>query len=310
MPILAIDLGGTRAKLGLVEGGRVLAHAIVDLGTAQGLEGLLPRLGLALEKICAEQGFKAAAAQGLAFGFPGLVDPQRQRVLATNKKFDDAVGLDLPAWARSRWGLPLRLENDARLALLGEWQCGAGRGCDDLVMLTLGTGVGSAVLMDGRLLTSRHFQAGSLGGHFVVDLNGPLCGCGNRGCVEAVASTWAVEAQRGPVPQGGAQGYERLFQDAQAGDAEAQALKAKSLEAWAAAIITLIHAYDPERVIVSGGVMQRAAEILPFLRQRVAERAWTPGRRVDVAVAEQPDLAALLGGAVLFQSPVGLEARP
>src|SRR3990170_7444612 len=96
-------------------------------------------------------------------------------------------------WAMERWGVPLVLENDARAALVGEWQYGAGKDCDNVVLITLGTGVGTAALINGKLLHGKHFLAGSLGGHMSINLHGDVCNCGNLGCVESEASTWALQ---------------------------------------------------------------------------------------------------------------------
>jgi glucokinase len=104
---------------------------------------------------------------GIGFSFAGLVDSVANRILSTNQKYDDGPETDLVGWAREKWNWPLFALNDARMALLGEWQHGAGKGCTDLVMITLGTGIGSAVLVGEELLKGKHFQAGNLGGHFV-----------------------------------------------------------------------------------------------------------------------------------------------
>ena len=96
----------------------------------------------------------------------------RRRILSTSSKYDDGPEIDLVAWARAELDLPLRLENDARTALLGERYAGAGQGCDDIVMMTFGTGIGGAAMIGGRLLHGKHFQAGCLGGHFAADYRG------------------------------------------------------------------------------------------------------------------------------------------
>src|SRR5262249_29473232 len=121
--------------------------------------------------------------------FPSLIDSRTGRVLAAYGKYADAPQIDLPQWSRKTLRLPLIIENDARMALLGEWQAGAGRGCDDLVMVTLGTGIGTAALIEGIVVRGRHGQAGVLGGHLTVQQDGRQCTCGNRGCAEAEAST-------------------------------------------------------------------------------------------------------------------------
>ena len=165
----------------------------MSLESAHGLAGALPGIadGAASGRLAAA-GVPVSACAGLAFGFCGLVDTVAGRVLSTNAKYDDAPGLDLPRWCRESFGLRFRIENDARLALLGERHAGAAQGTDDAVMMTLGTGIGGVALIGGRLLRGKHFQAGVLGGHLVADFEGRPCTCGGVGCVEAEASSWAL----------------------------------------------------------------------------------------------------------------------
>src|SRR5262249_54775897 len=132
------------------------------------------------------------ACDGLAIGFPCIVNTSTNRVLSALKKYEDATDIDLSAWCRDRLGLDLRIENDARLALLGEHYAGAGRGENSLVMMTLGTGIGTAAIIENRLLRGPHFHAGCLGGHLTVNHHGRLCECGNIGCAESEASRWAL----------------------------------------------------------------------------------------------------------------------
>ena len=102
---------------------------------------------------------------GIALGFCGLADARIGRVVSTNKKYEDAPAIDFSAWAAHEFNLPFAIENDARMALLGERHAGAARGIDNLVMITLGTGIGGAAMIEGKLLRGRHAQAGCLGGH-------------------------------------------------------------------------------------------------------------------------------------------------
>ncbi len=187
MKALAVDLGGSHATCALVENTDILASRTVGADGAVGLKSLLPLLAETLNGIRGEEG--SAGVAGVVFSFCGIVDYARGRILSTNAKFDDAPSLDLVAWCREKLGLPLKMENDARLALLGEWYAGAARGCDDVVMITLGTGIGGAAMSEGRLLRGKHSQAGCLGGHLPVDFEGRVCSCGAVGCAEAEASS-------------------------------------------------------------------------------------------------------------------------
>lgn len=192
MYTLAIDLGGTIIKAGLLNGKQLIASCTEQATSKNGLKNNLPVIDSMIFGLLKENNLSVAEVLGIVFSFPGLVDSLRNRVISTNKKYDDAPVIDLPRWAKETWNLPFYLENDARMALLGEWKYGAGKGFDNIVMVTLGTGIGSAVLIEGKLLKGKHFQAGNLGGHFTVNFNGIICTCGNRGCMEAEASTWRL----------------------------------------------------------------------------------------------------------------------
>ena len=171
--VLAVDLGGRHGSCALVFAGRVLGCETIPLDSGAGLAAALPLLAESLGGLLAQAPAAALPCAGIGFSFCGLVDPSRCRILSTNGKYDDGPRIDLAGWARDRFGLLLRLENDARTALLGERYAGAGRGFDDIAMMTLGTGVGGAAMIGGRLLHGKHFQAGCLGGHLRRRLSGP-----------------------------------------------------------------------------------------------------------------------------------------
>ena len=259
---------------------------------------------------CGTRKSTAPIAPAVVLGFCGIVSVLEKRVLATNGKFEDAVNLDLAAWCRREFGLPFLLENDARLALLGEHAFGAARGSRDAVMVTLGSGVGGAALLDGRLLQSRHGLAGTICGHLPVVLDGRLCSCGNRGCAEAEASTaFLIEIYRdqaggreGKLSGNRKIGFAEIFEAAEAGDHPAIAALDHCLRVWSALTVALIHAYDPEVVVFGGSVLKRASDILPRLQEYVGAYAWTPGRIVPLRAAALGSHAALLGAIPLIES--------
>lgn len=307
MKALAVDLGGTHATCAVVDEAHVLARETVSLESARGLAGALPAIEAALRRAAGRAAVAASDLAGLAFGFCGIVDPVAGRVLSTNAKYDDAPTLDLVGWSRESLGLPLRIENDVRLALLGERQAGAARGFDDVVMMTLGTGVGGVAMIGGRLLRGKHYQAGVLGGHLGAAFEGRPCTCGSVGCVEAEASTWALPDVARLAPGFGRSAlaaaaridFETVFDLAAGGDAVAAAVRDRSLRVWAAGAVSMIHAWDPEVLVVGGGVMRRAAEVLPAIERHVHAHAWTPWGKLSVRAAALGDEAALLGAVPL-----------
>ena len=308
MKALAIDFGGTHAACGVVEDGVVLAHQTIDTGGARSLKAVLPRVEAVLDELATGRGFSFADFAGLAAGFPGLVNSRTGRVLATNAKYDDAREVDLVRWSQESFGLPLRIENDARMALLGEWHAGAARGSTEVVMMTLGTGIGGVAMIEGKLLRGKHAQAGCLGGHIPAVFNGRPCTCGAIGCAEAEASGWSLPLIVKGWPGGSESslsrystvGFKELFAEAAEGDRVAAAVRDRCLNVWAADAVALVHAYDPEMIVIGGGVMKSAGLIVPYIESYVHEHAWTPWGKVEVRAAELGNHAALVGAVPLL----------
>jgi glucokinase len=309
MKAIAIDIGGSHAVCAVVEERSILAAKRIEVADASRFATLLPELAEAARASLRDCGSAAKDCLGVAVSFPGIVDPFSARIFSTPKgKYDDSASVDLRQWSREQFGLPLRIENDARMALLGERFCGSLQGCDDAVMLTLGTGVGGAVMIGGRLLRGKHFQAG-LGGHLPALFDGRACICGSRGCTEAEASTWALpeicrawpgfsESALAGAPT---LDFAALFQFSRAGDAVAMAVRDRCLAVWSAGIVGLVHAFDPETVVIGGAVMKSADQILPFVESHVQRHAWTPWGKVRICRAELGGDAGLLGAAPLLQ---------
>lgn len=297
---LGIDMGGTRIKMALVrKNGDLLKEENLEARAELSLEQRLDELGEDIRRLLTTK----YQLTGIGIAFPGIVDHTSGRILSKYVKYPDANKVNLKVWAEENWGVPLVLENDARAALIGEWQYGAGEGCDNLLMLTLGTGMGSAVLINGKLLRGRNFLAGNLGGHMSIDFEGELCNCGNKGCVETVGSTWALPGnfkkitnhENSSLAGEEALSFKLVFTEAAKGDRVARELKQRSLEAWSTGIINLLHAYDPEKVIIGGGIMQSGDEIIPIIEQRVKERSWLPDSGVPIVAALQTKYAGILG---------------
>jgi glucokinase len=228
-------------------------------------------------------------------------------------KYEDASAVDVRKWACDEFGLDLALETDSRAALLGEWRYGAGRDHRNIVMMTLGTAIGVAVLMQGKLLRGVHFQAG-LGGHLIVNPGGRPCNCGGRGCLTAEASTWALPSivrthpayAESALAQEHSIDYEAVFRLAARGDSLARKVRDHSLDLWSMAVVSLIHVFDPEMIILGGGILHSADIIVPHVQTYIDRYAWTPWGHVEVRCAAYLAEAALLG--VGFLAHQGVEA--
>jgi glucokinase len=308
MKAISIDLGGSHVKLAVVENKNILASREISVEYGTGLLPVLPLFKTIIDNMLSDLGMHAADCIGLAMGFAAMVDRTTGRVVSTNGKFDDATEIDIPAWCQSEFGIPFALENDARMALLGEWYAGAAKGTDDVVMITLGTGIGGAAMAGGKLFRTKQVQGGTLGGHIPVLFTGRPCTCGAVGCMEAEAAGWSLPlvAKDWPgIEHSRLATVERVdfravFEFAREGDGVAQAIRDRCLHVWAVGIVGLIHMYGPERVIIGGGVMRSADMIVPYIQEYVRKHAWTPSGTVQIVPASLGNDAGLLGAIPLL----------
>ncbi|GAA1994615.1 ROK family protein [Microbacterium pumilum] len=301
MRTVAIDLGGTAVKLGVFESGRLVTHD--EFATVEGQIGL-DEVAQRVESLL--DGERAGA---IGIAVPGVVDPQGSSLLAAHGKYAELHDLDLSAWSASRFGCPAVVENDARAALIGEITDGVARGSRDALLIVLGTGIGTAAIVDGRIIRGRRGHGAILGGHITLDLDGPRCPCGNIGCAEALASTWALaaDAASGRLTLGrelasrladpGTIGIRDLVETRH--EAESAAILDRYLRTWSAVIVTQCHAFDPDVVIVTGGVMRSADVILPALEARVHADLWSSSFRPPLVTPDDPATSVLRGLAAL-----------
>jgi glucokinase len=301
--VIAIDIGGSHLRCGLVghEGiSSVFDHPISAKSRLAPLLQVLEHHVAALAR--------NGDCRAIAISFPGIVTREGKVLSTPRGKFEDAPDIDLAGWAKERFGLRLIMENDARMALLGECAAGAARNCKDVVILMLGTGVGSAVMINGALLRGAHFQAGCLGGHIPARFDGRACICGAIGCVEAEASTWALDAiareldtdGQGnlPLPQ---LDFATVFRCSAAGDSFMTQVRDHCLNVWSAGIVGLIHAYDPSVVVLGGGVMASSDQIIPAVRSYIERHAFTWWGKPELRAATLGADAALIGAWPLLQ---------
>lgn len=309
MRIVGIDLGGTVIKAGLLDDGHMADTFRMPADSAEGLAPKLGPLADSVDAMLKRNGIDPSMLDGVAVAFPGIADIKRKKAAAVNAKYPDAPSLNLADWASLHWpNASFVIDNDARMALAGEWTSGAAKGRGNVVMMTIGTGIGTGVVVDGHLIYGRNFCAGSLGGHFVLDYKGRRCTCGNIGCVEALASSFFLPEiisscegvssafKEDPVNRN----FKELFRKYREKDPDAEAVVKECLDVWSAAIVTYIHAYDPETVVMGGGVMKSADVILPYVTSKVNELAWSPGAPVEIVAAALGDDAALVGASYYF----------
>jgi glucokinase len=239
----------------------VAATATIPTGGGDPGE-VVERLAAAGAGLTAGRGPLAAAGLGV----PGLFDEDSGRVVFLPNLPPAWTGHPVRAQLAGRLGVPVALLNDARAFTLAESRMGAAAGCATVVCLTLGTGVGGGLVVDGRLRMGPHGRAGELG-HQVIQTDGPACGCGNRGCVEAFAAGAALSRL------GGQASPEAVFTAAAAGDERAAEAVAATVGRLAVGIANLVTVLWPERVVVGGGVAAAGERLFGPLRAAVAAAA-------------------------------------
>ncbi|MDO7906844.1 ROK family protein [Paenibacillus sp. JX-17] len=262
--VIGIDLGGTSIK-GIVadETGRILLQTRRPAEAARGREAILEQLGQLLAGLLEQA--PCAAAIGAASA--GRINSESGEVVYATDNLPGWQGLQLRDWIEQRWGLPAAVDNDANAALLGEAWSGAGRGLQDVVMLTLGTGVGGANLMQGRLLRGARWSGGEWG-HCVLVPGGTRCNCGRRGCAEQYVSGTALSrlAREAGAPAEG----RALFEAASRGEPAAAAVLGQYADALALLIGNIEVSLNPEVVILGGGVADSAPLWWRALEQALA----------------------------------------
>ncbi len=293
-----MDYGGTNVKAGIfTDAGDAVDFVQTPLRAlrAQRDGDLLATL---VAHACELSDGHALTAGGLAI--KGLVDVAAGCVVEDIGDGSLLAGVNLRRAFGEALGVPFAVENDARAYAWGEARFGAGRGAAVMACLTLGTGIGCAVVAHGRPYAGADSLGGILGGHVSIDRHGPECPCGQRGCLELFCSATALAARvRAAHPDlDAADPLPPFFDAVAAHGALYQATLDAYLDDLAIGVVNVIHAYGPERVVLGGGVMTRADQILPGLTARVHARAWTvPRRRVALVAAALGNRAAALGAA-------------
>ena len=308
---IGIDLGGTKTLVARVDGGGKIGRMLrIPTNAAQGAAAVKKGLIEAIQDILKGSGRLPA---GIGVGVAGQVDPESGAV-----KFSPNLGWHDEPFRKDlkkALGLPVMVTNDVRAATWGEWLYGAGKGCNDLLCLFVGTGIGGGVVSGGKVLTGCSNTAGELG-HITIDLHGPPCHCGNRGCMEALAGGWAIARQaREKVksdPKAGAAILKRadgradkitakiVAASAKAGDPLALALLDQVALALSAGSASLVNAFNPCRVIFGGGVVEGYPRLIKKIARGLKGRALPPALEpLRVVRSKLGSQAGVVGSAAL-----------
>ena len=291
---IGIDLGGTKLLGALVsEDGEVVASLRRPTPAAAGPAAVFAAMREAIETLLAQEGDRPLA--GIGLGIPGPLDRERGvSVVSPNLGWREVPVL--PEFAG--YGVPVAMDNDVRCHTLGELHWGAGRGCTDFALLTLGTGIGSGLVLGGELYRGAGGMAGEIG-HVTLEPDGPLCGCGKRGCLEVLASGPGIA--RRALDAGVAASSGELFSLAAAREARALALVEAIARDLGRGISLYVNLLNLERVVVGGGVAAAGELLLAPVRRHVEEETM-PGLRGRCALvpAALGETAGAIGATALL----------
>jgi glucokinase len=305
--VVAIDVGGTNLKGAVVDRrGRSLTLERRDSCADAGPQAVIDAvIGLAQELASACAGDDRVPARAAGIAVPGLVDERTGTVkVAANLGWHD---VQIGALAEQRLGVPVTVSHDVRAGALAEGLLGAARGCTDYLLLTLGTGIGGAVVIAGRPYVGAHGLGGELG-HMAIEPRGPICGCGRAGCLEAVASAGHVSARYG-LMAGSSESISaaEVAERAAAGDDPvADQVWSHAIDALAIAIANYAALMDPELVVIGGGMAAAGARLFEPLRRRLTAHARfdAPPRIVAAALGED---AGRHGAAIAAWAAAGMD---
>jgi glucokinase len=283
MRLVGVDLGGTNAKLAVVEDGRVVETGQVATRSEDGPDAVLARV--------AELARTAGAADAVGIALPGLFDETGRAVLLPNLH-GDWTGRQLRAPLEDALGLPVSLVNDGHAFALAESLLGAGAGGGTVMAIVCGTGVGGGLVLDGRLHLGPAERAGEFGHHTVAE-DGPPCPCGNRGCLELYAGARAIARAAGRAT------FDETAAAAAGGDERAVAALARAGTLIGLAIANVAIFVCPDRIVVGGGVAAVGELLLEPLRAEFERRARVaPLDRIAVVPAALGPLAGAAGAAL------------
>jgi len=316
---IGIDLGGTKISTALVgRDGEIVAHDYQPTRAAEGEQAVIGRMLDGARRVMAQAGVDGSQVAAVGIGAPGPVDIEAGVVVAPP---------NLPGWERvpleqliqDELGINTFLENDANAAALGEHRFGAGRGVKHMIYVTVSTGIGGGLILDGKLYHGDSGGAGEIG-HVTIMPGGPRCGCGNHGCLEALASGTAIaRVARERV----AHGTPTLIADLAEGDPErvtakvvaeaagqgdkvANEILTKAMDYLGIGMANLVNLFNPQVIVIGGGLTNIGARLFGPVRQAIEQHALrAAAQAVRVAPADLGDNVGVLGAAAVAQSRIG-----
>jgi len=319
LPVLAIDLGGTKIFAAIIsDKGQVIAKERYLTLADEGPQSVIGRIFSAIDHLLSQRNLNLSQLDSISIAAAGAIDFKKGLITSSP---------NLPGWhdiplrdiVKEKYKVNTFLINDADAAALGEHHFGAGQGVNNLIYLTISTGIGGGIIINGRLYSGASGSAGEIG-HMTIDVNGPRCNCGNIGCLEMLASGTAVakeavqrikQGERSSLTEivgGNIEDItaEKMSIAAQNGDSLASEVILKAATYLGVGLANVVNIFNPEMIIIGGGMAKMGDLLLNPARQVVRERAYQlSAQAVQIVPAQLGDDAGVLGAAVFaFQQEV------
>ncbi len=308
---IGIDVGGTNIKIALVENGRIIYSNTVPTYAKMGYEYTVKNIIQSIKDLIKETQIEQNSIEAIGFDFPGQVD-YKTGVVKLAPNIPGWVNVPIAKMIEDEFHIPTKIDNDVRCAALGEMKFGAGQGCENFVCITVGTGIGSGLVVNGQLVRGASNAAGEIG-HIKLQMkDGPICGCGDRGCLEAYASGPSIVAMAYDYIKGGkSTKFSEMAGDgeitpyivakaAQEGDPVAKRIFEIMGEYIGIGLTSVINLLNPEKVIIGGGVAESGELLLEPIRRTIKSRAMkVAGDAVKIVPAQLGNSAGVIGASML-----------
>jgi len=311
---IGVDIGGTNIKIALVDTkGSIIYSNTTPTRAEMGYEYTIGNIKQAIIDLAKETKIDISTIEAIGFGFPGQID-YKNGIVRMLPNIPGWVDVPVAKIMEEEFKVPTRLDNDVRCAALGELNFGAGKGCENLVCITVGTGIGSGIILNGKLIRGASNAAGEIGHIKLAVHDGPLCGCGDFGCFEAYASGPAIVAMaREYIAGGKSSKYKEMAteelspyivaQAALQGDVVAKRIYTKMGETIGIGLSSVVNLLNPEKIIIGGGVAEAGDILLEPIRKTIAKRAMPiQAAAVEVVPAQLGNSAGVIGASLLINS--------
>jgi glucokinase len=314
--LIGIDLGGTNIKIGCFDTQlEVLKKTSITTNARLGPQAVVERMVAAIGRLVKESGFDLSDVSAAGIGAPGPAD-YKAGIVINSANIPTFKNVHIRQMLSDGLHCPVAFDNDANAACWGEFVAGAGRDVDDMVFFTLGTGIGGGIVSEGKLLRGSSGNAAELG-HIIVQTNGRLCNCGQRGCAEAYASasatarraTEAIEAGeksslKEVLRKNGQITCKDVYDHLAVGDKLAKKITDETAEILAILCINLLHTAEPQRIVFAGGMIAAGEVLLDRIKYYFKQHIWKikPEDNVEICFATLGEDAGIIGAAALAKS--------